>query len=143
MNTKLSERIIEVRKKLKLSQAKFGALGNVQRGAQANYESGERKADTDYLESLIANNIDVSYIVFGHTGSAEQPSEDFHLAEKLATYETLPSKDSVQFISVKKGTSEAQWLEYFRNMSEEDRALIEPTVKGFAERGQNKEQKTG
>jgi transcriptional regulator with XRE-family HTH domain len=77
-------RLVEERKKRKLNQTKFGALGGVSKGAQINYESGERSPDVDYLAGLAAAGVDVAYLLTG--------KRSLHVAEDAAAYDLRPDQ---------------------------------------------------
>lgn len=78
------DRLIEERKKRKLNQTKFGALGGVGKGAQINYESGERSPDVEYLSALASAGVDVAYILTG--------KRVLHVAEDSAGYALRPDQ---------------------------------------------------
>lgn len=63
------ERLRIERKRLGLSQEAFGALGNVSKSAQYQYEAARNWPTGEYLESLRKNNVDVAYIVSGARNS--------------------------------------------------------------------------
>lgn len=74
-----SERLKAERKRLGLNQADLGAAGGVTKGAQLNYESGERAPTADYLQRLVGAGIDVPFLFTGHrslTGAAPAPDSD-------------------------------------------------------------------
>jgi len=54
-----------------MSQSAFAEACGVKKLAQINYEKGDRKPDTDYLESAVRLGADVLYIL---TGRREQPA---------------------------------------------------------------------
>lgn len=64
MNT-FSERLKEERKRLGFNQTEFAAFGGVQKGAQVNYEAGERNPDAGYLAAIAAKGADVLWIITG------------------------------------------------------------------------------
>lgn len=66
----LGERLIEERKRFGLSQSAFGEAGGVQKRAQINYESGERRPDAAYLERLAEIGVDVLYVLTGRRSTA-------------------------------------------------------------------------
>lgn len=75
MNT-IGERLLQERKRLKLSQAQFGEAGGVQKRAQINYEAGERSPDAAYLERIAALGVDVQYVITGvHTAASLSADE--------------------------------------------------------------------
>lgn len=59
------ERLRAERKKLGLSQAELGDVGNVAKNAQLNYESGARKPDAAYLAAVAERGVDVLYVLTG------------------------------------------------------------------------------
>ena len=59
------ERLRTERDRLGLSQDEFAALGGVKRGAQVNYEKGERSPDVAYLTAVAKGGVDVLYLVTG------------------------------------------------------------------------------
>lgn len=63
----IGARIREERKHLGLSQAAFAAKVGVHRRTQVNYESGERRPDTDYLAALATAGGDVGYVLTGES----------------------------------------------------------------------------
>lgn len=60
-----SERLREERKKLGLNQAEFAVLGKVTVDSQGNYERGLRRPDSDYLEAIALEGVDVAYLLTG------------------------------------------------------------------------------
>ena len=48
-----------------MNQAELGAAAGVSKGAQLNYESGERSPNVDYLQAVAAAGIDVVYALTG------------------------------------------------------------------------------
>ncbi|MCT7309711.1 helix-turn-helix domain-containing protein [Ralstonia sp. CHL-2022] len=66
MNTSsIAKRLREERKRLGLTQERFGAKGGVGKLAQLNYEKGERSPDAEYLAALTQIGVDVSYVLTG------------------------------------------------------------------------------
>jgi transcriptional regulator with XRE-family HTH domain len=61
----LGERLRAARIGRGMSQEEFARLACVSRRAQVNYESDERTPETGYLAALLANGIDVPYILTG------------------------------------------------------------------------------
>jgi transcriptional regulator with XRE-family HTH domain len=66
-----SDRLKAERKRLGLNQADLGAAGGVTKGAQLNYESGERAPTADYLQRLIGVGIDVPFLFTGRRTSGD------------------------------------------------------------------------
>lgn len=82
----IGSRLKSERTRLGFSQADFGAIGGVQKGAQINYEKGERFPGADYLQAIAGAGADVLLIVTGNVG-----------------YTGIPIT-----------SDEALWLDYFR-----------------------------
>lgn len=61
-----SERLKAERKRLGLNQADLGAVGGVTKGAQLNYESGERSPSAEYLQAIATAGVDVAYVLTGY-----------------------------------------------------------------------------
>ncbi|UCV08478.1 helix-turn-helix domain-containing protein [Dechloromonas denitrificans] len=64
-------RIREERERLGWSQATFAKDANVHRKTQINYEIGERKPDSEYLQAIARLGVDVGYVLFGYSGEEE------------------------------------------------------------------------
>jgi transcriptional regulator with XRE-family HTH domain len=63
----LGSRIREERQRLGVSQAILAQRLGVHRKTQVNYELGQRKPDTDYLEALAREGVDVGYVLTGES----------------------------------------------------------------------------
>ncbi len=61
----ISDRLVEGRKALGLSQQALADHVGISARSQRNYESGERSPDADYLAALVALGMDVVYILTG------------------------------------------------------------------------------
>lgn len=61
----IGSRLKEERERLKINQTHFGAIGNVTKQAQINYESGRRLPRAGYLAAIAALGVDIQYIVTG------------------------------------------------------------------------------
>lgn len=70
-----SSRLIEERLRLNLSQEEFGALGNVKKLAQFNYEKGVRTPDASYLQAIAEHGVDVCYLLTGKRTENEKNIE--------------------------------------------------------------------
>ena len=68
-----SERLKSERKRLGLNQAELGAAAGVTKGAQLNYESGERSPNVEYLQAVAAAGVDVVYALTGVRESVDVP----------------------------------------------------------------------
>lgn len=66
-----STRLKQERRRLKLSQTEFAALGGVQTQAQLHYEKGSRRPNSDYLTAIAGAGVDVQYLI---TGQPAQPA---------------------------------------------------------------------
>lgn len=62
----INKRLREERNRLGLNQDELAEIGGVKRGAQINYESGERCPDGHYFSAIAAAGADVNYILTGH-----------------------------------------------------------------------------
>lgn len=71
-NMTLCERLVEERKRLGLTQARFAELGGVSKRSQIAYEQG-RPPTTDYLVAIAAAGVDVLYVVTGERRHAPSP----------------------------------------------------------------------
>lgn len=69
-----SERLKSERKRLGMNQAQLGAAAGVTKGAQLNYESGERSPNAEYLQAVAAAGVDVVYALTGVRESVEVPA---------------------------------------------------------------------
>lgn len=69
-----AERLKEERLRLSMSQEAFGMAGGVKKGAQYNYELGNRSPDSSYLEKLKAIGVDINYLFSGVRMSDSQLS---------------------------------------------------------------------
>lgn len=58
-----SERLLEERTRLGMSQEELGAFGNVGKIAQYRYETGERVPDARYLCGVTSVGVDVQYLL--------------------------------------------------------------------------------
>lgn len=66
----IGKRLQEERQRLGYNQTEFGDLIAVHRKTQANYETGERSFDADYITKVMyATGIDMIYVLTGFKGS--------------------------------------------------------------------------
>lgn len=65
MDVLFSERLVEERKRLGLSQEALAAFGQVQKRAQSYYEQGERLPDARYLAGISSVGVDLLYLILG------------------------------------------------------------------------------
>lgn len=73
LNT-FSERLKEERKRLGFNQTEFAAFAGVQKGAQVNYEAGERNPDAGYLAAIALKGADVLWIITGQREYTPPPA---------------------------------------------------------------------
>lgn len=68
-----STRLKSERKRLGMNQAELGAAAGVSKGAQLNYESGERSPNVEYLQAIAAAGVDVVYALTGMRDAISVP----------------------------------------------------------------------
>ena len=83
----LAERIVEERKRIRLSQADFAVQAGVGRTTQLKYESGDGEPGAYYLYRLDVMDVDVRYIV---TGYRQADSLDTELQNLVEAYVDAP-----------------------------------------------------
>ncbi|MDR6500223.1 transcriptional regulator with XRE-family HTH domain [Burkholderia ambifaria] len=88
-DAKFSERLKEERKRLRLNQTAFAALGGIAKDAQLNYENGSRRPDSTYLEAIAAHGVDVAYLLTGQRNESSLSADEEVL---LAGYRLLDAK---------------------------------------------------
>lgn len=115
MNVQLFERLIEERKRLKLTQDQMAETGGVAKRTYCNYEAGLRAPDAEYLSAIAAAGADVLYILTGVRGNAA-----VELQQAGYSAEVL-SKD------------EQALLDNYRHCPPEGRACIKATSDAFAQ----------
>ena len=96
------DRLKEERKRLKLNQEEFAALGGVKKGAQFNYENGSRAPDTDYLFAISAAGVNLVYLMTGVL-SEDAMSEDEK--EVLTGYRSLDVRNKARVLGLIEGAS--------------------------------------
>ncbi|WP_291517512.1 helix-turn-helix transcriptional regulator [Acidovorax sp.] len=70
----ISDRLIEGRKALGLSQQALADRVGISARSQRNYESGNRSPDADYLAALVGLGMDVLYILTGQRAGGVKPA---------------------------------------------------------------------
>ncbi len=83
-------RLREQRELLGMSQADFGAMADVTRGSQAEYELGKRPFSASYIIAVQARGVDMNYVLTGKR-SIENLSEE--QARLLHALNTMPPED--------------------------------------------------
>lgn len=82
-----SERLKDERERLGLSQTDFGEKCGVKKLAQINYEKGERKPDSDYLQKAHELGVDISYLFSGQrTNPTALPTEETFLLDNFRKF---------------------------------------------------------
>ena len=103
MNTQsIAERLREERKRLGLTQERFGAEGGVGKLAQLNYEKGERSPDAAYLSAIALAGVDVSYVLTGERFAAAMTPDEVAL---LAAYRALDGRGKAAALGAVSGLS--------------------------------------
>ncbi len=141
----LGDRLREERKRLGFNQADFGALAEVSRKTQFNYESGLSSPDARYLACIEKAGADVVYIQTG-VRSAEREFQRrldvvAHVSRQAAALYLPPDQaDLLQRITMAAETGDAATLgkllaplseratalqQAWARMSEEDRRVLE------------------
>ncbi|WP_136064337.1 helix-turn-helix domain-containing protein [Modicisalibacter radicis] len=87
----IGDRLLEERKRLKLSQTALGEIGGVHSNAQRNYEKGTRSPDAAYLSAVAAKGVDVLYVLTGRR-SATDASLTTDEAALLDNYRKTPQE---------------------------------------------------
>lgn len=85
----IGARIREERLRIGLSQTAFAKLLGVHRKTQSNYEQGERKPDTEYLESAARAGVDVGYVLSGQADSDKKLAYAYALSVILEALELV------------------------------------------------------
>lgn len=99
------ERLREERDRLGMNQADFAELAGVTKRTQANYESGSRHPDTEYLARIAKGGANVHYIV---TGQPEKMNDgaslDFKYSEgRKSSAERTGEADKVYYLEQSPG----------------------------------------
>ena len=148
MNAFVGKRLAEERKRLRLNQDAFAEQGGVKRAAQVNYEGGKRSPDTDYLERVAQIGVDVLYVITGRRLSSDSDEVPETLSNPESPVKTrgydesepeAENRNAVPISGLELEPDEAQWLEWYRQIKPEDRKLVEPVVRGFADRGKGQQ----
>ncbi|WP_374518892.1 helix-turn-helix domain-containing protein [Undibacterium squillarum] len=94
------ERLKEERKRLGLNQTDFAGIGSVTKETQIKYENGTRKPDSEYLEAIFKNGVDVAYLISGIRGTTRlsQPESDL-----LTAFQALDERGKSGVLALLKG----------------------------------------
>lgn len=76
MFDQIGGRLLEERKRLKLSQTEMGALGGVAMRTYHTYETGARYPDAECLAKFYAGGVDVSYVITGVRSSSDLKNDE-------------------------------------------------------------------
>ena len=91
----ISDRLVECRKALGLSQQAVADHVGIAARSQRNYESGERSPDADYLSALAVLGMDVLYLLTGQrSGIGEQAAKLTAEEEAMLGYFRDASKEA-------------------------------------------------
>lgn len=78
------ERLKQERERLGISQTAFGEQCGVKKLAQINYEKGERKPDSDYLQKAQQLGVDIGFLFSGlRTNVATMPTDEIFLLDNF------------------------------------------------------------
>jgi len=82
----IGHRLEEERKRLGFNQTQFGEIAGVSRKTQGNYESDERRADSEYLAAIAAAGADITYIVLGTKPGVDYKKRDMNSSDTPASF---------------------------------------------------------
>lgn len=120
VTTTIGDRLILIRGDL--SQATFSSRLGVSKNSIGNWERGDRIPDAIFLQKLVSAGYDSNWVVAG-IGSMRL--------------------DTIQASESDLQADELQWLQWYRKVRPEDRTIIEPMVRGFAERYDQQQEEVG
>ena len=123
----ISERLVQERKRLGLSQAAFAKQVGVSLSSQKRYELGEREPDISYLERAIRLGVDISYILtnikHGQGYYSQFGIDEFDSVEILGAIAKLLKFTKEDFLAVKQSVDTTMENDIYRNLSPDDRVL--------------------
>jgi transcriptional regulator with XRE-family HTH domain len=135
------ERLKSERERLGLSQSAFAEIGGVQKRTQINYEHGNRKPDTKYLEGIAAAGADVAYILTGTPKGLREVLEDVRHSTDLAgalggSKKEILENQSALFDGMRKARTESAeeetLLKNYRRCAPMDQGVIRQMAARFA-----------
>ena len=94
------ERLREERRRIGLNQTEFAELGGVKKGAQLNYESGERSPDANYLLAIAAAGVDINYLITGVISDNTITEDESELIEGYRALDVRGKAGVLNMISV-------------------------------------------
>ncbi len=89
----VGHRLEEERKKLGFNQTQFGEIAGVSRKTQGNYESNERRADSEYLAAIAKAGADITYIVLGTKPNVYFEKRAMSSTDKASSFSVRESVD--------------------------------------------------
>lgn len=143
-NVFIGARLRSERERLGINQEDLASIGGVTRQTQSKYEKGERNPDSLYLSAVAEVGIDVRYVLTDFSASFNLSQDkksalETDSSDKSAGYGNLKPGDELETPGSSSGgelePDERQWLQWYRQIKPEDRELVEPVVRGFADRG--------
>ena len=125
-NNLFAERLKEERGKLGLNQEDFGKACGVKKLAQFNYEKGERKPDSEYLQKAHELGVDVSYLLTGiHSDTLKESAE-------IDNYQIDGAVQSIESTRMNAMFNEPEVREALQTMTDEQVKAMINLVKSFA-----------
>lgn len=118
----MGERLARERKRLGLSQSALATELGVSLRSQQNYEKNLRNPDAGYWMAIASFlGVDVQYVLTGvHSANLDE------VIDKAESTRGAVKKKGPQ------GEKEWQWLEWYRQIPEDQRRYVEVVVEGFA-----------
>lgn len=93
------ERLKIERERLGISQTNFAESCGVKKNAQINYEKGERKPDSDYLQKAQELGVDVAYLFSGQrTNLSAMPTDELFLLENFRKFSEQEKRMFLGFV---------------------------------------------
>jgi len=93
-STNIGIRLKYLRKEKRLTQKEFAKIGNVSVQSQRFYETGERSANTEYLQNLVTHNINVCYLFSDVDQSIEEITKNETRINQEILTEILEAMDN-------------------------------------------------
>ena len=125
-NNLFAERLKEERGKLGLNQEDFGKACGVKKLAQFNYEKGERKPDSEYLQKAHELGVDVSYLLTGiHSDTLKESAE-------IDNYQVDGVRQNIESTRMNAMFNEPEVREALQTMTDEQVKAMINLVKSFA-----------
>ncbi|QVN19387.1 helix-turn-helix domain-containing protein [Burkholderia pyrrocinia] len=90
-------RLKQERKRMRLTQPEFAALGGVHKQAQFHYERGTRRPNSDYLVGLASAGVDVYYLLTGQVATLASTVEEQQI---LSRYRALDADQRIAMLAL-------------------------------------------